>query len=122
MANGKQRPRVAPSMGAVRSTQRTIRRPQVAKVRGFSHAPAAAGVVRIASGDVHNAALRGDGQVVCWGDNTDGQSTPPTGLAGVTDVMCGTFMTMTLHANRTLSAWGYAGSGQCTVPVCFGMS
>jgi alpha-tubulin suppressor-like RCC1 family protein len=34
----------------------------------------------VAAGGVHSVALKNDGTVVCWGDNTDGESAVPAGL------------------------------------------
>jgi hypothetical protein len=49
----------------------------------------AATPVSISAGRVHTCGVAGDGTVGCWGDNTNGQATPPAGSftqvsAGVT--------------------------------------
>ncbi|MCX6867806.1 MAG: hypothetical protein NTV46_16630, partial [Verrucomicrobia bacterium] len=41
------------------------------------------GVVAIAAGYYYSVALKNDGSVVAWGDNTSGQTTLPTGLAPI---------------------------------------
>ena len=37
--------------------------------------------VAIAAGDAHSLALRRDGNIACWGDNTENQA-PPDGVIG----------------------------------------
>jgi alpha-tubulin suppressor-like RCC1 family protein len=38
---------------------------------------------------VHNAALRGDGQVVCWGDNSSGACSVPSDIGRVAKIVAG---------------------------------
>ena len=43
----------------------------------------------IAAGVDHSLALRGDGTIVAWGDNTYGQTGVPGGLSGVSAIAAG---------------------------------
>ena len=36
-------------------------------------------VVQVSAGANHSCALKTDGQIVCWGQNEDGESLPPVG-------------------------------------------
>lgn len=85
--------------------------------------PAPTGVVALAAGSQHSLALKEDGTVRAWGDNTDGQlgdgtSTPrltPTqvpGLTGVVALAAGKEHSLTLKSDGTLWAWGDNGNGQ----------
>ena len=52
--------------------------------------PSTAGdVVDISAGGFHNAALRTDGTVMCWGRNEEGQCNVPGGLNNVRQVEAG---------------------------------
>ncbi|MEU3606448.1 hypothetical protein AB0E83_13500 [Streptomyces sp. NPDC035033] len=100
-------------------------------------APPCAGVltdvVAVASGAFHNLALRADGSVVAWGDNDHGQlgdgtttdrNTPvqvcaraqaaPCSdfLTGITGLDGGSWHSLAVHADRTVSSWGLNSSGQ----------
>ena len=81
------------------------------------------GVATITSGDTHNCALKTDGTVRCWGDNTygklgDGTNTLRTtpvvvpGLAGVAAVSAGIDHSCALQTDSTVRCWGYNGGGQ----------
>jgi len=37
----------------------------------------------------HNLALKSDGTVVAWGDNSSGEATVPSGLSGVVAIAAG---------------------------------
>lgn len=71
--------------------------------------PAAAqsGVASVETGGYHQLALKGDGSVVAWGDNGQGQTTvPASALTGVVAVAAGRFHSVALRADRTLVFWG----------------
>jgi alpha-tubulin suppressor-like RCC1 family protein len=72
---------------------------------------------QIAAGASHTVALKNDGSVVAWGDNSYGQCTVPAGLAGVTQVAAGGVHTVALKNDGSVVAWGWNGYGQCTVPA-----
>jgi alpha-tubulin suppressor-like RCC1 family protein len=91
------------------------------------------GVIAIAAGLNHNAALLSDGTVECWGDNTfaalgDGTSTGPetcangnpcamtpvpvSGLTGATAVTAGLGHACALLSGGTVECWGYNEYGE----------
>ncbi len=79
--------------------------------------------VAIASANNHYAAVRSDGQVVCWGFNDYGQCNVPADLgpcvavaANGQAVSSGPGFTLALRVDGQVVAWGYNGAGQCNVP------
>ena len=68
-------------------------------------------------GKNHAAALKSDGTVVCWGDDTYGQSTVPVDLSGVVGIAAGDNHTVALKSDGTVVCWGDNLYGQCTVPA-----
>jgi hypothetical protein len=46
-------------------------------------------VTAIAAGQYHSIALKSDGTVVAWGDNSAGQTIVPAGLSGVAAIAGG---------------------------------
>src|SRR5439155_23431120 len=54
------------------------------------------GVIAIAAGYGYTVALKSDGTVAAWGDNSSGQTTVPAGLRGVTAIAAGEFHTVAL--------------------------
>lgn len=76
------------------------------------------GLVAIAGGWVHSAALKLDGSVIAWGDDSYGQSTVPvTARSGVTNLAVGGFHTLALKSNGSVVAWGVDAAGQSDVPL-----
>jgi alpha-tubulin suppressor-like RCC1 family protein len=69
------------------------------------------GVVAIAAGSFHNLALKSNGTVVAWGENTFAQSTVPTGLTGVVAIAGGYRQSLALKSDGTAVAWGQIYSG-----------
>jgi hypothetical protein len=58
--------------------------------------------------------------VVAWGCNVFdyGQCNVPTGLSGVTDIAAGSFHSLALKGDGTVTAWGCGNdNGQCNVPA-----
>ncbi len=53
-------------------------------------------VPAIAAGGAHSLALKSDGTVVAWGDNSAGQRSVPSGLSGVTALAAGGFHSLAL--------------------------
>jgi len=62
-------------------------------------------------------ALKQDGTVVAWGDNTVGQTSLPAGLSNVVAVAAGYYHSLALRSDGTVVAWGNNGSGQTNVPA-----
>jgi len=85
----------------------------------ISSLPVTPCVTAIAAGSYHTVAVKSDGTVVAWGDNSYGQTTVPAGLSGVIAVAAGGAHTLALKSNGTVVAWGNNNSGQVsgTAPV-----
>ena len=56
-------------------------------------------------------------EVVAWGDNGDGQCSPPAALGALKSISAGGFHSVALRASGVVVAWGSNFSGQCTVPA-----
>jgi hypothetical protein len=78
---------------------------------------AATNVVAVAAGDYHNLALRRDGKVVAWGDDSFGQASVPAEDTNVVAVAAGQFHSLALRGDGTMVGWGYNSYGQATVPA-----
>jgi hypothetical protein len=77
-------------------------------------------VTAIAAGSSHTVALRNDGTLVAWGNNGNGQRTPPGGLSAVVAIAAEAFggvHTVALKSDGTVVAWGYNAYGQTNVPA-----
>ncbi len=73
-------------------------------------------VVRIAAGAEHSLALRADGTVAAWGDNTCGQTNISVGLNGARAIAAGAYHSLALNADGTVVAWGRINERQCLTP------
>jgi alpha-tubulin suppressor-like RCC1 family protein len=73
--------------------------------------------VAVAAGGAHYIALRDDGTVICWGDNTYGQAIPPPGLSNVVAISAGELYSTALLANGTVAAWGTGIAGVTNLPI-----
>jgi len=71
----------------------------------------------LACGKNHAVLLKDDGTVVCWGNNTYGQSTVPVGLSNVIAVDAGDNHTIALKNDNTVVCWGDNTYGQTSVPA-----
>jgi alpha-tubulin suppressor-like RCC1 family protein len=100
-----------------------------AQVKGIGGVGALTGVVEVAGGGSHSLALRSDGSVVAWGQDTAGQlgdgtttnSTTPvrvkgvggTGaLTGVVAIAGGGYHSLALRSDGSVVAWGYNNDGE----------
>ncbi|MBM4023658.1 MAG: hypothetical protein FJ284_15725, partial [Planctomycetes bacterium] len=70
--------------------------------------------VAIAGGTKFSLALKADGTVVGWGDNTWGQTNIPAGLSNVVRIAAGEGYSLALRSDGTVVSWGRNESG---VPV-----
>lgn len=73
-------------------------------------------VLQVACGYRHALALKNDGTVAAWGDNTYGQCNVPSNLTGVAAVAGGTFHSVSISTNGTLTAWGSNLYGESAIP------
>ena len=71
----------------------------------------------IAAGYNFSLALKADGTVVGWGDNTYGQTTIPAGLSNVVAIAAGYYHSLALKADGTVVGWGRNTRGQTTIPA-----
>ena len=71
---------------------------------------------RISAGNARNVALKSDGTVVAWGQNSLGQCDVPSGLSGVIAIAGGGAHSLALKQDRTVVAWGEGGPGQSGWP------
>ncbi|MBI4951080.1 MAG: hypothetical protein HY908_03540 [Myxococcales bacterium] len=72
----------------------------------------------VASGGVHSCGIETDGTVLCWGNDADGQSTPPAGTFDAARVSF--FHSCARTSAGALACWGCKGTkdyGQCDVPL-----
>ncbi len=75
----------------------------------------ASNAVAIAVGDIYSLAVRPDGTVVGWGDET--LSVVPSGLTGVVAVAAGGWHSLALKSDGTVVAWGVPGVAAAVVPT-----
>jgi alpha-tubulin suppressor-like RCC1 family protein len=64
----------------------------------------------------HSLALKADGTVAAWGDDTYGQCDVPEGLDHVVAIAAGSAHSLALRNDGTVAAWGRNDYGQCNVP------
>jgi alpha-tubulin suppressor-like RCC1 family protein len=81
------------------------------------------GIIQVVAGAHHIVALRSDGKVVAWGENSYGQTNVPSGLLIARDntnplrvvmLAAGMNHTLALRANGSVVAWGNDDYGQVT--------
>ena len=63
-------------------------------------------MLAVAAGNWHSLALRADGTIIAWGDNSLGQATAPPGLSNVVAIACGGDHSLALRSDGTVAAWG----------------
>lgn len=81
-------------------------------------APAGLGnLTAIAAGAQHTLALRPDGSVVAWGNNSYGQTNVPAGLSNVIAIAAGDYHSLALKADGTVTVWGDNSYGQSNAPA-----
>ena len=77
-------------------------------VPSFCHSenlPEEDGFINISIGYNHGCAIKRDGTVVCWGDNTYGQSNTPLGVKFI-QVKAGQYFTVGLKEDGNILCWG----------------
>ncbi len=73
-------------------------------------------VTAIAAGGFHALALRADGTVTGWGDNTDGQLSIPPDATSVVAIAAGFFHSLALKSDGSILAWGSGYAGLTNLP------
>jgi alpha-tubulin suppressor-like RCC1 family protein len=74
-------------------------------------------VKAIAAGGYHSMALKNDGTIVAWGDNSRGQTDiPPVARQGIQAIAGGLLYSLALTQTGSVIAWGSNRYGQTTVP------
>ncbi len=73
---------------------------------------AASNVLAIAAGSSHSLALKGDGTVVGWGLNTDGQADGALAGSNVVAIAAGSSHSLAVKADGTVVGWGRNNYGQ----------
>jgi len=69
----------------------------------------------VSAGSYHTCILRSNGTAACWGDRSDGQATPATGV--FTQINSGDMHTCALRDTGTTVCWGDNGLGQASPPA-----
>ncbi|MGB0583106.1 MAG: RCC1 domain-containing protein, partial [Limisphaerales bacterium] len=72
--------------------------------------------IDVDAGKNHTVGLLEDGQVVCWGDNSFGQSRVAANVGKCIMIAAGDNHTVVLQADGTVLAWGANRTGQSKVP------
>lgn len=62
-------------------------------------------IAQISSGTDHHLALREDGTVVAWGDNTQGECDVPAGLTNIISIAAGADFSLALRGDGIVMAW-----------------
>ena len=63
-------------------------------------------VLAVAAGNIHSVALKSNGRVVVWGDNSHGQTNVPANVSNVMSIAAGAYHTLALKTNGTVVSWG----------------
>jgi len=81
-----------------------------------SRLPAGEGYIAVAAGDAHGLALRSDGTIVAWGQNSSGECTVPAGI--YRSIGAGAEFSLAIRTNGSIAAWGRNSDGQISkVPL-----
>ena len=70
--------------------------------------------VSVSAGSDHTCGVTRDGSVECWGDNTEQQSTPPSGE--FISVSAGAGYSCGVRSDRAVQCWGDPEDGRATAP------
>jgi putative cell wall-binding protein len=89
--------------------------PVAQAARPATNSAAVALAPSISAGSNHNCSVRTGGIIVCWGDNSYGQTARPSGT--YTAVTAGQGFSCALSTGSTLSCWGLSTSGQTSAPT-----
>ncbi|MBL9130116.1 MAG: tandem-95 repeat protein, partial [Verrucomicrobiaceae bacterium] len=75
------------------------------------------GVTAVAAARGWSLALKNDGTVVAWSDDSVSARQPPAGLTDIVGIAAGYSHALALKSDGTVVAWGGNGNGESTVPV-----
>lgn len=81
----------------------------------FFHTFSAHAYTAISGGSKHSCAVQASGAVICWGDNDDEQSSPPSG--NFSKVSTGSKHTCALQTSGAIRCWGNNDYEQATPPA-----
>jgi hypothetical protein len=86
---------------------------------GNAGVPPAVVFASVSAGDGFACGLKTDGIIVCWGDNSAGQATPPTGrfVSLSADGLLQGLSACAVRADGTIACWGDNPEGQWTPPT-----
>ncbi|OLQ00778.1 putative E3 ubiquitin-protein ligase HERC4 [Symbiodinium microadriaticum] len=107
-------------IGALNQNKRLLRFGLIAKRQRDVPTHVGAAVVAVSAGTLHTCAVRSDGQLVCFGDNSDGQCDVPTDLGAVLAVSAGVDHTCAVRSDGQLVCFGDNSDEQCDVPTDLG--
>ena len=62
------------------------------------------GLEQVSAGDLHTCGVKSDGTVACWGRNSYGESTPPSGR--FESVSAGEYDTCGVKSDHSVTCWG----------------
>ena len=93
-------------IGALNQNKRLLRFGLNAKRQRDVPTHVGAAVVAVSAGTLHTCAVRSDGQLVCFGDNDDGQCDVPTDLGAVVAVSAGVDHTCAVRSDGQLVCFG----------------
>ena len=89
----------------------------LARALGLIDAPtltSPGGFRTVSAGGAHTCAIRTDGTITCWGDNSHGQADPPPGT--YESVSAGKHHTCAIRTDSTIECWGLNSDGQSNHP------
>ena len=110
---------LVPAMVDIRADAQRPRRPSSRLLGLVPALVVASGLITVWAGPLAAPAAAvavPTGSVVAWGSDTQGQTTVPAGLSGVTSVAAGVGFSLALKSNGTVVAWGDNTYGQTAVP------
>jgi Regulator of chromosome condensation (RCC1) repeat len=84
-------------------------------VGGVGVAQAASGIKSVSAGAVHTCAVKTDGSIACWGDNSSNEAVAPAGA--FKSVSAGDSYTCAVKADDSLACWGSNAYGRTDAPA-----
>jgi len=100
--------------GCDRDTDR-VAGPSAPKAVRLDVTAPATGNPQVAAGAWHTCALRAEGTIACWGNNNEGEASPPSGT--YTQIDAGSFHTCAVSSAGEIACWGQNTYGETNVPA-----